>query len=391
MAAAGGGLPARRGAAHDRLRIAYVSADFREHPVSRMIARVIERHDRARFAVTAVALNPSDGGALRRRLDAAFERTIDATRMSDRQLAARLDAEEIDIAIDLSGYTQNGRPAIFAARAAPVQVNWFGYPGTMSAPFIDYIVANSIVIPEAARHCYTEAIVALPEIYYANDAARAIPAAAPSRAEHGLPERGFVFSCFNAGYKLTPEMFERWMRLVAAVEGSVLWLYADNEWSRANLAREAEARGVAPERLVFAAPADWPAHLSRMRLADLFLDTLPYNAHTTASDALWAGLPLVTVAGRSFPARVAASLLTAIGLPELIADSPEGYESVALDLARDPGRLAAMKAKLERNRAAGKLFDAARFCRAIEAAYLAMWERHRSGQKPQGFAVPPET
>ncbi len=374
--------------AHERIRLAYVSADFRDHPVPILIVGLFERHDRARFAVTGISLNPADDSAMGRRIRAAFDRHVDASGMNDRAIAELMRAHEIDVAVDLSGFTHGNRTAIFAHRPAPVQVNYLGYPGTMGAPYIDYIVADACVIPATERGAYAEQVVHLPHSYQANDSRRAIAERTPTRAEAALPETGFVFCCFNKNYKIAPDTFDVWMRLLRQVEGSVLWLLESNEAATRNLRREAERRGVDAGRIVFAPRVRPDEHLARHRLADLFLDTLPYNAHTTASDALWAGLPLLTCTGGTFAGRVAASLLGAAGMPELVTSTYAEYETLALKLATTPALLAEVKAKLAGNRAACKLFDTALFTRHIEQAYAMMWELSQRGDKPQGFAVP---
>jgi len=374
---------------HDRIRLAYISADFRDHPVPILIAGVLERHDRARFETIGVSLAPDDGSAMRRRLELAFERFVDATVLDDAAAAARLRAMEVDILVDLSGFTQGVRTGILARRPAPVQVNYLGFPGTMGADYIDYILADDTVIPPDHHRFYAERVVTLPDTYQANDRHRAIAAPVPARAAAGLPERGFVFCCFNKNYKIMPATFDVWMRLLRQVGDSVLWLLEANETATANLRREAEARGVAAARLVFAPRLRPDEHLARHALADLFLDTLPYNAHTTASDALWAGLPLVTCPGEAFPGRVAASLLRAAGLPELIAPDMAAYEALALGLARDRSMLAAIRRKLVAARATCALFDTDRMRRHLEAAYTRMWERQQRGEKPAAFAVDP--
>jgi predicted O-linked N-acetylglucosamine transferase (SPINDLY family) len=294
---------------------------------------------------------------------------------------------EVDIAVDLMGFTGTSRPGIFAFRPAPVQVNYLGYPGTMGADYIDYLLADRILIPRQEEIYYSEKIVTLPDCYQANDSQRVIAEPAPTRAEAGLPDRGMVFCCFHNGFKILPEMFDIWMRILRAVEGSVLWLLDLNPFVTANLRREAAARGVAPERLLFAPRMPVANHLARHRLADLFLDTLPYNGHTTASDALWAGLPVLTCVGSTFAGRVGASLLTAVGLPELIASSLEEYEALALELAGNPTMLTDLKAKLARNREKYPLFDTPRFTRHIETAYRQMLERSRRGLPPESFDV----
>jgi protein O-GlcNAc transferase len=288
----------------------------------------------------------------------------------------------------LNGYSGVKRPGIFARRAAPIQVNYLGYPGTMGAPFIDYIIADRMTIPEENRIHYAEKVVYLPHSYMPNDSKRPIAERTPSRGEAGLPQTGFVFACHNAAHKIGPEMFDVWMRLLHQVEGSVLWLRANNHAATANLRSAANARGVAQERLVFAPRMPSTAdHLARLRLADLFLDTLPYNAHATACDALWAGLPVLTCTGNSFPARVAASVLHAIGIPELVTSSLAEYEQLALALAQDPARLAAIKTKLAANRDSAPLFDTARFTRNLESAYISMVERQQASLPPENFAV----
>jgi predicted O-linked N-acetylglucosamine transferase (SPINDLY family) len=294
---------------------------------------------------------------------------------------------EIDIAVDRNGYNRGARSQILALRPAPIQVSYLAYPGTMGAEYIDYLIADRVVIPAEHQAFYTERVVYLPDSYQVNDSTRRIAERTPTRAEIGLPERGFVFCSFNANYKITPEIFEVWMQLLRQSECSVLWLLEGNAVASVNLRREATARGIAPDRLVFAPRLKLEDHLARHRLADLFLDTLPYGAHTTASDALWAGLPVLTCLGTTFAGRVAASLLHAIGLPELITHSLDEYASLALGLAADRTRLAMIKDKLARNRPNFALFDAHRFRRHIEAAYVGMWERHQRGDPPASFAV----
>jgi protein O-GlcNAc transferase len=370
-----------------RLRIGYFSADFHNHATSYLMAGLFEHHDRSRFEVTAFSFGPPSSDAMRRRLQAAFEHFVDVRDRSDQEIASLSRELEIDIAVDLKGLTGYARPGIFAARAAPLQVNYLGYPGTMAAPYIDYLVADRTLIPEEHRVHYSEKVVWLPHSYQANDSLRKISGRVPQRREAGLPE-GFVFCCFNNSAKITPGVFDIWMRLLRKLPGSALWLIERDTTAAANLRREAAARGVSPERLVFAAQLDLPGHLARHRLADLFLDTLHYNAHTTASDALWAGLPVVTCIGAAFAGRVGASLLNAIGLPELIARSPLEYEEIALSLATDPRRLRAIREKLAQNRATHPLFDTASFTRHIETAYAAMHERYQAGLPPDHIQVP---
>ncbi|MSP94843.1 MAG: tetratricopeptide repeat protein [Alphaproteobacteria bacterium] len=373
---------------HDRIRVAYVSADFHAHPTAVLMAGVFEHHDTTRFETIAVSFGPDDESPMRARLTRSFERFIDARGENDAAIAARMREEEIDIAVDLKGFTSDARPDIFAFRPAPVQVNYLGFPASMGADFMDYLIADSVLVPETDEIYYSENIVRLPHSYQPNDRSRGI-AATPSRAEAGLPQHAFVFCCFNNSYKIQPTIFDLWMRLLAKFEGSVLWLLEDNSAAARNLSAKAEARGIAPHRLVFAPRIAQEQHLARQRLADVFLDTLPYNAHTTASDALFAGLPVLTCLGTTFAGRVAASLNYAMGVPELVTQSLEDYEALALALARDAARLAKIRGKLAANRDTGPLFDAALFTKHLETAYTAMWERNERGEKPESFSVAP--
>ena len=324
---------------------------------------------------------------MRSRLERAFDHFVDVRRQSDSQVAEYLAENRIDIAVDLKGHTQNARFGILARRPAPIQVNYLGYPGTMGAGFMDYIIADPTVAPFEQQPFFAEKIVHLPDSYQANDSKRAIAVRAPSRKDVGLPAQGFVFCCFNNNWKITEPVFAVWMRLLDAVPGSVLWLFEGNKEVTARLRAAASARGIDPQRLVFAPRVKLDEHLARHRLADLFLDTMPVNAHTTASDALWAGLPLVTCKGNSFVSRVAASLLHAIGLPELVTGNLEDYEALSLKLARDPALLRTLRSRLEQNRVSQPLFDAERFRRGIEAAYIHMWEIAQRKEAPQGFRI----
>jgi protein O-GlcNAc transferase len=369
---------------HDRIRVGYVSADLREHPVSYLVAGIFERHDRARFEITGISIGPADASPIRQRLEKSFDRFIDASALGVDDVARRIREGEIDILVDLNGFTRNARTQIFARRAAPVQVNYLGYPGTMGAGYIDYIVADPVLIPEAHRANYQEKIVRLPHSYLPHDeASRAISERRFERSEFGLPECGFVFCCFNNAFKFNPRVFASHMNILNAVEGSVLWLSRDNDAAIGNLRKEAVAAGVDPARLVFAdrLPSS-SEHLARHRLADLFLDTLPYNAHTTASDALWAGLPVLTQIGETFAGRVAASLLTAIDLPELIVQTQAQFERLAVELATDPNRLAAVAGKHANNRLTQPLFDTSLYVGHLEQAFAAMLRRHRDGLRP---------
>jgi predicted O-linked N-acetylglucosamine transferase (SPINDLY family) len=374
---------------HTKIRLGYLSADFRHHPMAYLMAGLFERHDRSCFETTAFSFGPDPRDEFRRRLEGSFDRFIDVRTKRDRELAQLVREREIDIAVDLMGYTNNGRPGILAYRPAPIQVNYIGFAGTLGADYIDYIIADRFIIPEHSRRFYTEHVAHLPDTYWPTDSTRAVGRTMPTRFEVGLLEPGFVFCCFNQSHKIAPGIFDIWMRLLRQVEGSVLWLVEDNADAAGNLRREAERRGVAAARLVFASRVGLDEYLARLPLADLLLDTLPFNAHTTASDALWAGVPVVTCAGSSFAARVAGSLLGAVGLPELITDNLADYEALALKLARDPSMLARIRAKLDRNRQSYPLFDTDRFRRHIESAYQTMWERQQRGEPPSDLAVAP--
>jgi protein O-GlcNAc transferase len=371
---------------HEKIRVAYVSADFGEHAVSTLLAGVLERHDRERFETFAVSLSDGTESAMRTRLKRAFAHFQDAGGKKDSEIAAYLRENEIDIAVDLTGFTGECRPGILLSRPAPVQVNYLGFPGTMGAPHIDYIIADKTVLPQSSQGFYAECPAYLPDSFLPGDSTRAISPARPSRASANLPEDGFVFASFNNSYKFTPEIFRVWMRLLWAIPGSVLWLAAPNAAAMRNLSRKAKDSGVAPERICFAPFAERPEdHLARLPLADLFLDTLPYNAHSTASDALWAGLPVLTCMGSTFAGRVGASLLTAIGMPELIARDLADYEAKALALARDRNALAQTTAKLRANLRTSPLFDTARYTRALEGLFTRMWMRHQRGLPPEAI------
>lgn len=371
-----------------RIRLAYLSADFHGHATAHLMAGLFERHDRERFELTAYSFGPDRRDAMRQRLERAFDRFVDVRHLDDAAAAQQMVEHGIDIAVDLKGYTHLGRTGILAHRPAPVQVSYLGYPGTLGTDFIDYVVADRHVIPPDQRVHYTECVVGLPDSYQVNDAGRAIAPHRPDRAELGLPKPGFVFCCFNQGSKLGPTVFDVWMRLLQRVPGSVLWLLADHAAVPRNLRREAAQRGVDPARLVFADRRPHAEHLARLAQADLVLDTLPYNAHTTSSDALWAGVPVLTCRGRAFAGRVAASLLQAVSLPELVTDSLADYETVALGLASSPARLRPLRERLARQRERAPLFDTARFTRHLEAAYTVMWQRHVHGLAPEAFDVP---
>ncbi len=375
---------------HGKIRIAYLSGDFRQHPMSYLIAELFELHDRERFEVIGVSFGPDDSSAARARIASAFDAFHDVRGRRDDEVVQFLRDLEVDIAVDLMGHTMNARTGVFARRAAPIQVSYLGFPATMGAEFIDYIIADPVVLPLDRQPFYSEKIVHLPDCYWVNDRKLKVADQAPDRAAAGLPEHGFVFCCLNAMWKITPEVFDVWMRLLDQTPGAVLWLYKDNETAAANLRREAERRGIDPQRLVFAGPVATDQHLARHRLADLLLDTLPYNAHTTASDALWVGLPIVTCMGEGFAGRVAASMLKAVGLDKMVAGSLEDYESLALTLARDQGRLEQIHDRLANNRNTLPLFDTPRFARHLEAAYEQMSRRFLDGKPPEAIRVAPE-
>lgn len=380
-------VPISRTRHHSKLRIAYVSAEFRAHATAFLMAGLFEKHDRGAFDVVGISLGPDDGSAARRRVAAAFDTFHDVMGRSDHETATLIRDLEIDIAVDLHGYTANSRPGVFARRPAPIQVSYLGFPGTTGAPWLEYIIADRIVAPFADQPFFSERIVHLPDTYWVLDDSMPTSLAVPSRSEAGLPPSGFVFCCFNNVRKLTPEVFGIWMRLLNRVPGSVLWLLSRSAQAQANLRREAGSRGVEPARLIFAQPLPLKDHLARHALADLVLDTLPYNAHTTASDALWAGVPVVTAPGQTFASRVAASLVSAAEMPELAVPDLAAYEQLALRFAIDPAALREAKAKLGRHRSIAPLFDTARATRDIEAAYQEMYQTWQRGDPPHSFAV----
>ena len=363
----------------DKIRIGYFSADLGEHPTAYLSAELFEKHDRSQFEVTAFSFGQNT--------NETFDRFIDVGNQSDRDAALLARKLEIDIAVDLMGHTQDSRTTIFAMRAAPVQVTYLGYPGTMGAEYIDYLIADSILIPASNQKYFSERIVYLPHSYQASDTKRRIADKSFTRAEVGLPEDAFVFCCFNQAVTINPNIFDLWMRFLRNINNSVLWLLADNVTATRNLKREARNRGISEDQLIFAPRLPMADHLARHKLADLFLDTLPFNAHATASDALWAGLPVLTCVGETFAGRVAASLLNAIGLPELITSTTQEYETLATELATNPEKLAAIKHKLARNRLTTPLFDTQKFTRHIEAAYTMMYERYQADLPPDHIYV----
>ena len=385
-AAPGISAPAPTGSP-EKIRIGYLSGEFRQQATSLLLVGVLEHHDRDRFEIYAIDNGWDDGSETRRRIDNAVHRVVAIRERNDPDALAAIRECRIDILVNLNGYFGEGRMRLFAQRAAPVQVNYLGFPGTLGAGYIDYIIADRTVLPATSRGFFDEKVVTLPNCYQANDRKREIAARTFTRAECALPAAGVVFCCFNNAYKITPEVFSCWMRILGRVEGSVLWLLEDTPSAVANLRREAAVRGVDGDRIIFAGRLPLAEHLARHRCADLFLDTLPYNAHTTASDALWAGVPLLTCRGETFPGRVAASLLANVGLPELITATLDDYERLAIELATAPEKRAAIGQKLNANRLTTPLFDTALFTGHIEAAYAAMSGRYQAGLAPDHIEV----
>ena len=363
-----------------KIRIGYFSSDFHNHATTWLMAELFELHDRSRFELFAFSFGVASNDEMRKRVVEGVDHFFDVSEKSDEEIAQLSRSWGIDIAVDLKGFTEGSRNGIFAYRAAPIQVNYLGYPGTLGADYIDYIVADPTLIPAESQKYYSEKVVYLPHSYQVNDRKRAIADKIFTRSEVGLPDEGFVFCCFNNNYKITPLMFDVWVRILKAVPGSVLWLYEDNPIAASNLRKEAVARGLEESRLIFAEKMPLAEHLARHRLADLFLDTFPCNAHTTASDALWAGLPLMTKMGESFAARVAGSLLNAMYLPELIVQTDEEYESLAISLAKGPEKLMEIRKKLDANRMTAPLFDSQLYTKNLESAYKKMIENYNQGK-----------
>ncbi|MCE1193287.1 MAG: tetratricopeptide repeat protein [Acidovorax sp.] len=371
----------------NKIRVGYYSADLHSHATAHLMAELFECHDRNRFEWVAFSFGPPAADPMRDRIAASFDRFVDVRELGGAEIARMSRDLGIDIGVDLKGFTLDNRFRIFSHRCAPIQVSYLGYPGTTGADYMDYVIADKVVVPPEAQAHFTEKVVYMPHSYQVNDSQRAISERVFTRSELGLPESGFVFCCFNNNYKIMPAVFDSWMRILHAVPGSVLWLFEDNPSVPENLRREAQARGIAGDRLAFAPRMASDLHLARHRLADLFLDTLPYNAHTTASDALWAGLPVLTRLGESFAARVAASLLHAVGLPELVTHSAAEYEALAIQLATNPAQLSALRGKLQTQKAQSPLFNGRQFARDLEAAYQAMQERHLQGLPPDVIEV----
>jgi protein O-GlcNAc transferase len=372
---------------HKKIRIGYSSGELRDQATSHLSVGLFELHDNACFEIYGIDNGWDDQSEIRQRINASVHRTIDISQLTDTAAAVAIAENEIDILVNLNGYFGEERTGVFANRGAPIQVSYLGFPGTLGADYMDYIIADKHVIPEKHKEFYTEKVIYLPNCYQVNDNKKKIGACNLTRSELGLPEKGFVFCCFNNNYKILPEVFDCWMRLLRKVDGSVLWLIEDNAAVAVNLRKEAVARSVNPERLIFAKRIPLSEHLARHCLADLFLDTLPYNAHTTASDALWTGLPVLTCLGETFAGRVGASLLNAIGLPELITTTLETYEQMAIDLATHPEKLLAVKRKVAENRHTTPLFDTKLFIKHIEAAYTMIYERYQNGLAPDHIII----
>ncbi|MDX9861106.1 MAG: tetratricopeptide repeat protein [Rhodospirillales bacterium] len=371
-----------------RLRLGYLSSDMRNHPVGQLMRGLLRRHDRSRFNISIYSYGANDGGALRQDLMQTCESFVDIRELAHHEAARRIHADDIDILIDLNGWTRGHRMAIGAHRPAPVQVCYLGYPGTTGCPFIDYAIVDSVVVPQDHVAHFSEALVFMPDCYLVTDDGQAIAADGPSRAGAGLPADGFVFCSFNGPAKIDPIMFDVWMRILAAVPESVLWLRHGDDQADANLRAEAARRGVSGERLIFARSVPGKDdHLFRMGLADLALDTRIYNGHTTTADTLWAGVPVVAIEGGHFASRVASSCLKAVGLPELVTDSLDAYEALAIRLARKPDELGPLRERLAANRLIFPLFDTARFARHLEHAFETMWRRHLAGDPPAPIVV----
>lgn len=364
-----------------KIRLGYLSADFHDHATARLMAEIFELHDRNRFHITAYSYGPDDGSAMRKRLVKAFDQFVDIREITLESAAKQIHSDRIDILVDLKGHTLNSRSGLLALRPAPVQVNYLGYPGTMGTEFADYLIADRFIIPPEQLEDYTEKVIWLPDCYQPTDRTRQrLPA--PTRKECGLPENGFIFCCFNQPYKIAPKVFDVWCQLLKSVPESCLWLWVENPLAEGNLKREAANRGISPERLVMAHGMEAAKHLARLQCADLFLDTIPYNAHTTCSDALWVGLPVITCAGDTFPSRVAGSLLTAMGVPELITYNLTDYYRLALELAVDRNKLEAIRRKIIANRDTAPLFDSERFTRNLETAFVQMVDEHSGSTSP---------
>jgi predicted O-linked N-acetylglucosamine transferase (SPINDLY family) len=373
---------------NSKIRLGYVSGDLRSHAVARLMVEVFERHDKNRFELWAFDNGADDGSDTRQRINAVFDHVVNIRELGGSYAAKAINDQKIEVLVNLDGYSGRGRTDIFARRPAPIQVNYLGFSATMGADFMDYIVADRSIIPSGAESFYSEKVVYLPDCYQPSDSQRVIARQGPGRSDLGLPAHGFVFCCFNNSFKITPDIFDIWMRLLAQIADSVLWLPFDTELVMSNLRREAEARSISSERIIFSSRASrLDEYFARYRLADLFLDNFPFNAGATANDALWAGLPLLTCSGETYTARMAGSLLRTLDVPELIAHSLADYESLATRLATDRNYLASLREKLQQNAASGPLFDMKRFTLHLEAAYEAMWRQYQAGLAPKSFEI----
>jgi predicted O-linked N-acetylglucosamine transferase (SPINDLY family) len=380
-------IPFKSKGKSQKIKLGYYSHDFYNHATAFLMAEFFELHNKERFEIVAFSFSPNMHDEMQQRLVNAFDQFIDVNAMTDQQVAELSREMGIDIAIDLKGYTTNCRTGIFSYRAAPIQVNYLGYPASIGADYMDYLIADHIIIPKENQPFFTEKIAYLPNSYQVNDSKRKVSERIFTRAELGLPDNGFVYCCFNNNLKITPHVFDSWARILKQVPGSVLWLLEDNVLAKANLIQEAQSRGLSEDRIVFAGRLDLPEHLARHRLADLFIDTLPCNAHTTASDALWVGLPVLTTLGETFAGRVAASLLSAIDMPELITKNLDEYEALAIDLAGNPEKLKALKEKLKQKRFTTPLFNTQLSTNHIESAYIKMYERYQAGLPPEYLQI----
>jgi protein O-GlcNAc transferase len=380
-------LPAKPSKKPTGIRIGYFSADFKEHPVAYLLAKVFEQHNRDKFEIFGYSLQGNTEDELQKRLIKSFDHFNDVSEMSDKDVALISRQDKIDIAVDLNGYTQNSRSGVFAYRAAPMQINFLGYPGTMGAEFIDYIIADQHLIPPKNQKYFSEKQIYLPNTYMPTDNSREFSKRPISRSDMGLPDNAFVFCCFNNNYKITDLEFDIWMRVLSKVEGSVLWLRRSNQLSDKNMIKEAQKRNINASRLVFADRVPMDEHLARHKLADLFIDTFAFNAHTTTSEALWAGLPVVTKMGQGFAARVAGSLLNAVGLPELVTENEQDYEDLIIDLATNPNKLAKVKEKLATNRLSHPLFDTELYTKHLEDGYQQAYQNYFEGKNPETILV----
>jgi predicted O-linked N-acetylglucosamine transferase (SPINDLY family) len=370
--------------ARDKIRLGYLSADFYNHPTSVLLAGVIEHHDRSRFELVACDLSPPGRDYYRTRLEAAFNKFLPLRDLCDEAAAEVIAREQIDIVIDLNGWTLGGRPSMLASRPAAVQMQWLGYPGSLGAPWVDYIIADAVVVPPGADHFYSEKVIRLPETYQPNDRFEPVGHAV-TRQQYALPDGAPVICCFNQMFKITPDVFALWMQILKRTPAAVLWLMASSEGATRNLRNAAQQHSVAPERLIFSPKVDRDLHMARLALADLAVDCTPYGSHTTASDAIRAGVPLIALQGDLFAARVSASIVRAAGFPELVASGPDEYEEIACRLLADPAALSALRARAVAARQTSILFDPARFARQLEQALLMAFERARSGLPPQAI------